>query len=279
MGTRIGHRLLDAGHGLRVWNRTPQKAESLVAAGATRAATAAEAARGAPVVVTMVADGPVLRSVLLGADGIVDALGPGATLIDMSTIGQALAAELPALVPDGARALDAPVLGSLSEAEQGTLRIFVGGPPEVFASCKPLLSVLGSPVHLGGAGAGAAAKLVANASLFGTLGVLGEVIALGEGMGLSRDAVFETLAATPLAQQAERRRPVLDARPGSTRFALALAHKDARLIGEAAAAAGLDLRLAEAARSWLADAERGGWGDADYSAVLRWILGATGSGD
>ena len=119
-----------------------------------------------------------------------------------------------------------------------------------------------------GFGAGASAKLVANSTLFGALGVLAEALRLADRLGLSREAAFEVLAATPIAQQAERRRAAFEANDYPPRFPLALAHKDADLVSEAAP----ELRLAQAARSWLADADAASWGERDYSALLAWIL-------
>jgi 3-hydroxyisobutyrate dehydrogenase/2-hydroxy-3-oxopropionate reductase len=167
---------------------------------------------------------------------------------------------------------DAPVLGSISEAEAGTLKIFVGGPSELVEHWTPLLSTLGSPTHVGPLGSGAAAKLVANYTLFGTLGVLGEAVALAQGLGLPRDMIFEVLAATPLASQAERRRAGIETGSFPARFPLALARKDADLINEAAAAFYVDLRLAQATAAWLAVAEGSGSGDRDYSAMLQAII-------
>ncbi len=160
------------------------------------------------------------------------------------------------------------MLGSLPEAESGALTIFVGGPAQLFQKWSPLLSALGTPVHVGPLGAGAAAKLVANSTLFGVLGVLGEAIALGRGLGLPDESTFEVLSATPLSAQAQRRRTAIEGADYPTRFALSLARKDADLVLEAAAAAGVDVRLATAARAWLADAEQSDSGGHDYSAVL-----------
>ncbi len=270
MGSRIARRLLDAGYTVLVWNRTVAKAEELV--GAAVAASPADAARRADAVITMVADPAALRAVSEGPEGIAAGANASTTVIQMSTVGPAAVARLKEALPSDASLLDAPVLGSLAEAEAGTLRIFVGGPEALLEQWTPLLSVLGSLLHVGPLGAGAAAKLVANTTLFGTLGVLGEALALADGLGLSRDAAFEILAATPLAAQAERRRPSLEAGEFPPRFSLSLARKDADLVGEAAAAAEVDLRLAAAARSWLKAAEEAGLGDSDYSAVLARIL-------
>jgi 3-hydroxyisobutyrate dehydrogenase-like beta-hydroxyacid dehydrogenase len=272
MGSRMARRLLDAGHQVVAWNRTSARAEEL--AGALVAASPADAARRANVVLTIIADPAALQAVTEGADGIAGGVDQTTTVIEMSTVGPAAISRLAAALPEG-RLLDAPVLGSLAEAETGTLRIFVGGPAELVEAWTPLLSTLGSPLHVGPLGAGAAAKLVANTTLFGTLGVLGEALALADGLGLPRDVAFEVLAGTPVAAQAERRRPSVETGEYPQRFSLSLARKDAELIAEAAATAGVDLRLAAAARSWIREAEEAGLGDADYSAVLAHILGTT----
>jgi 3-hydroxyisobutyrate dehydrogenase/2-hydroxy-3-oxopropionate reductase len=272
MGSRIARRLLDAGYEVVVWNRTPAKTEELVALGATAAESPAESARRAEAVITMVSDPDALRAVAAGPDGIAAGAGDSVTVIEMSTVGPAALAELASLLPPGAGLLDAPVLGSLSEAEAGSLAVFVGGPEALVERWTPILSALGSPIHVGPLGAGAAAKLVANTTLFGTLGVLGEALALAQVLGLSREATFAVLGKTPLAVQAERRRPAIESGDYPARFSLSLARKDADLIAEAAEAARVDLRLTEAARTWLAAAEEAGWGDRDYAAVLAWIL-------
>jgi 3-hydroxyisobutyrate dehydrogenase-like beta-hydroxyacid dehydrogenase len=272
MGGRMARRLLDAGHALVVWNRTAARAEPLVERGAEAAESPADAASRADVVLTMVADPRALRAVTEGETGVAAGIGASATLIEMSTVGPAAVSRVAAALPDGAGLLDAPVLGSLAEAEAGSLRIFVGGPAELVERWEPILSVLGEPTHVGPLGAGAAAKLVANSTLFGTLAALGEALALAEALGLTRDAAFAVLAATPLAAQAARRREAIESGSFPARFSLSLARKDADLVVDAASAAGLDLPLAEAARRVLADAEAAGRGGEDYAAVLAEIL-------
>jgi len=262
MGSRIARRLADAGHELTVWNRTAAKAEPL---GVQIAETPAEAASRAEVVITMVADPPALQAVTEGPDGVAAGAGNQTTVIEMSTVGPAAIQRLAALL--SADLLDAPVLGSLAEAETGTLSIFVGGERDVFDRHRDLLGVLGTPLYIGPSGSGDAAKLVANSTLITVIGALGEALALAEALGLSREIAFEILGTTALAAQAERRRPALESGEFPPRFPLRLARKDADLIAEL----GLDLRLTEAGRSWLAEA---GDGDQDYSAVLLRILEA-----
>jgi 3-hydroxyisobutyrate dehydrogenase/2-hydroxy-3-oxopropionate reductase len=225
----------------------------------------------------MVADPVALREVTAGEAGVAAGLRDGATLIEMSTVGPEAVSWLASVLGERAGLLDAPVLGSRAEAEAGTLRIFVGGPEELVRRFEPLLSVLGSPLHVGPLGSGAAAKLVANTTLVGTIGLLGEALALADRLGLERGKAFEVLAATPLGAQAERRREAIEAGDYPPRFALYLARKDAELVVAAAEEAGLDLRITEGARAWLAEAEEAGWGDRDYSAVLAWMLGSPGT--
>jgi len=275
MGSRVARRLLEGGHALVVWNRTAEKAAPLVEAGAAAAATPAGAAAQAEAVLTMVADPAALRDVTEGEEGVAAGVREGATVIEMSTVGPDAVRRLASVLEERAGLVDAPVLGSRSEAEAGTLTIFVGGPAELVERWTPLLSVLGSPLHVGPLGSGAAAKLVANTTLVGTIGVLGEALALAEGLGLPREKAFEVLAATPLGAQAERRRESVESDEYPPRFALYLARKDAELVVAAAREEGVDVRLTEAARSWLAEAEDAGLGDRDYSAVLARILGSS----
>lgn len=273
MGSRVALRLLDAGHQVVVWNRTRPKAAQLADRGAIPVDTPAELARRVDAVITMVADPAALEAVSEGPDGIaVGAADGSTTVIEMSTVGPAAVSRLASVLSSGTELLDAPVLGSTSEIESGALRIFVGGPHRLVERWTPLLSTLGAPVHVGPLGAGAAAKLVANSTLLGLLGVLGEAVALADGLGLSRDTTFEVLAATPLAAQAARRRAAIEGDEQPLRFSLALARKDADLVAAAAAASGVGLRLATAVAAWFADAEEAGLAERDYSALLAHIV-------
>jgi 3-hydroxyisobutyrate dehydrogenase-like beta-hydroxyacid dehydrogenase len=272
MGSRIARRFLEAGHELTVWNRDPAKAEPLTAATASRAPTPAEAARQAEAVVTMVSDPAALVAVTEGPDGAAAGLGPGCTLIQMSTVSPQSIERLASLVPQDSL-LDAPVLGSIGEVEAGSLRIFAGGEDEVVERWTPLLTTLGNVLRVGPLGAGTAAKLVANCTLVGVIGVLGEALALGTTLGLPVDVAFDVLEVTPLGEQAKRRRPAFESGEYPRRFPLYLARKDADLILEAVAERGNELRLAPGAQAWLAEAERAGRGGEDYSAVLAEIVG------
>jgi 3-hydroxyisobutyrate dehydrogenase-like beta-hydroxyacid dehydrogenase len=278
MGSRIARRLLDTGHDVLVWNRTPSKAEPLVAAGAAPAGSPADAAHRAEAVITMLADPEALRAVTEGPDGIAAGATAGTVVIEMSTVGPAAIRWLSSALPDGVGLVDAPVLGSLKEAETGSLTVFVGGPEDLVDRWTPMLSTLGRPMRIGPLGSGASAKLVANATLVGTLTLLGEIVALADRLGLPRERTFEVLAATPLAAQAARRREALATGAFPKHFGLSLARKDAELVVEAAAEQGQEVPVLEAARRWFTEADIASWGERDYSEVLRWILGERETG-
>jgi 3-hydroxyisobutyrate dehydrogenase-like beta-hydroxyacid dehydrogenase len=272
MGARFAGRFLEAGHEVIVWNRTPEKVAELVSRGASAAASPAEAARNAEAVVTVVSDPEALRAVTEGPDGIAAGANASTTVIEMSTVGPRAVRWLETALPPGVGLLDVPVLGSLSEAEAGTLLVFVGGPRRLAERWIPLFGTLGSVIVAGPLGSGAAAKLVANATLVGTLTLLGETIALADRLGLGRRLTMDILAQTPLGLASKRRREQLETEEFPLRFRLALARKDAELIQEAAEAAHADTRVLAAAATWFADAEEAGLGDEDYSTVLQRII-------
>jgi len=270
MGRAISHRLLGAGHELSVWNRTPGRDDELVAAGARRAGSAADAVRNAEVVITMVTDPPALEGVLFGPDGAAPAIPQSATLIDMSTVGPteiASVAKRLAPVP----VLDAPVLGSVPSVETGKLVILAGGDREVYDRHTELLSILGTPVYLGASGSGAMLKLVNNAASTATLVALGELLALTDRAGLGIDDVLKGLEAGPLASLIERWRPRLKGEDRSSYFRLALARKDLAIAFDEAGREGAELRVAEAAAARCDEAIEDGLGDEDFGAIVPFL--------
>jgi len=269
MGAPMAARLLEAGHDLTVWNRNPDRASPIVARGARRAATPAEAAAEAEIAVTMLADPSALDEVVFGDGGLAAGLLPGATLVDMSTVGPAAVRDIGARLPEAVHFLDAPVLGSVGQALDGSLRIFVGGDPATFDRWRPLLAAMGTPSHLGPHGAGASMKLVANSTLGALMCGLAEALALADAFGLDEVAVLDILAGSPIGRTVESKRPLIEG--GSyqpANFKLSLAAKDLGLVVQAAEATGIDLRLAVAARAWFDRADSAGLGSLDYSAVI-----------
>jgi 3-hydroxyisobutyrate dehydrogenase-like beta-hydroxyacid dehydrogenase len=273
MGMPMATRLLAAGDDLTVWNRTPEKANTLADMGASVARTPADAATDTEAAITMLANPDALEQVLFGAAGLAAALGPGQLLIDMSTVGPDEVRSAAARLPDGVRMVDAPVRGSVPEATHGTLDIYVGADDEVFERVRVLLGPLGNVHHVGGFGAGAATKVVVNSTLAATIEALGEALALGGALGLDRDTLLDVLADSSLAPTVAGKRANIEAGSYPPSFKLRLALKDIALVTDAADRAGRDLKLARAARAWLSEADRAGAGDLDYSAVVETIIG------
>ncbi|MEU9998879.1 NAD(P)-dependent oxidoreductase [Streptomyces sp. NPDC050848] len=217
MGLPMARRLLAAGHPLTVWNRTAAKADALVDAGAVRAATPADAVRGADVVLTMLADPPAALAV---ADAMLPALRPGTYWVDTSTVGPDTVRTLTGRLPEGVTLIDAPVMGSVDRAETGELLIFVGGDA---APVRDVLDRLGTTTVCGGPGTGAALKLVLINAAIGGVALVGEALALSDALGLPRRSTLDALAAGPLAGAVAR------ATATGAHFPVALAAKDVAL--------------------------------------------------
>jgi len=273
MGTPMATRLLQAGHELTVWNRTPDRAKPLAARGAKVARSPAEAGTGAAFAITMLATPEALKEVVLGEHGLVRALGPGQVYVDMSTVGPHVIRSIAAQFPNGVTVVDAPVRGSVSQAAEGRLEIFAGASDEDFERVRPILESLGSVVHIGGPGAGAAMKLVANLALGASIAAVGEALALGEALGLGRAPLLNMLEGSQVGPAVRVKRANIESGHYPPNFKLRHAAKDLRLVIEAAAAVDRDLKVSAAARAWLDAAVERGAADLDYSAVVATIVG------
>ncbi|KJS56511.1 6-phosphogluconate dehydrogenase [Streptomyces rubellomurinus subsp. indigoferus] len=217
MGRPMARRLAATGHALTVWNRSPGRADDL-----TEAATAAEAVRGAELVITMLSDPAAVAEV---AGQFVPALAPGALWIDMSSIGPRAAAELRDGLPDGVRMVDAPVLGSVGPAATGGLTVLAGGEEADLDRAQPVLEQLGTVLRCGGPGTGAALKVVVIGGIVASVTVIGEVLAVAEELGVPQEQALQALSTTPLAGALAR------ARSTESDFPVRLAAKDLALAG------------------------------------------------
>ena len=188
MGGPMAANLVKAGHAVRGFDLVAPMPE-----GVTRAATAAEAAAGAEVVVTMLPNGAILRSV---ADAVIPSMQKGSVLCDCSTVDVASArAVADQAVAAGLLALDAPVSGGIGGATAGTLTFMVGGPDDGFAIVTPLFAVMGQKAVLcGDAGAGQSAKICNNMILGVTMIATCEAFALADKLGLDRQKMFDVVS-------------------------------------------------------------------------------------
>jgi 3-hydroxyisobutyrate dehydrogenase-like beta-hydroxyacid dehydrogenase len=272
MGAPMARRLLQAGHQLTVWNRTADRAKQLAAEGAVVAGSPAQAGVAAEFAITMLATPEALQEVVLSENGLAKGLGAGQVYIDMSTVGPDTVRLIADELPKGVAVVDAPVRGSVNVATEGRLEVFVGARDEDFERVRPILESLGSVRRVGGLGAGAAMKLVANLALGASITAVGEALALGEALSLDRGPILNMFEGSQLAPVV-RTHPNFESGHYPPAFKLRHAAKDLRLVVEAAAAANRDVRVSAASRTWLDLAVERGAADLDLAAVVATIVG------
>jgi len=204
MGQVIVPRLLDAGHEVRGWNRSPGKAGDLEALGMQSVSTPAQASTGADVVMSMVTDGAAVRQVALGSDGIAEGLSVDAVYLDMSTISPEVSREVAhAFTERGLVMLDAPLSGSPVTVREGKASVMVGGDHAAYERIRDVLLAVGPKVsYIGGSGLAVQAKLSINLLLMVEVIAFGEAVALAERGGVDRgvmvQAILDSVAASPV---------------------------------------------------------------------------------
>jgi 3-hydroxyisobutyrate dehydrogenase-like beta-hydroxyacid dehydrogenase len=216
MGRNMAAHLVRAGHDVVVFNRTAARAEEFVSAhGGRSVPTPSAAATGAQAVLVCVGNDQHVRQVVLGPEGALASMSPGALLIDHSTTSAALARDVS---HEAARcrvgALDAPVSGGEKGAEQGTLTVMVGGHPDHFAQAQPILDAYAKHSQLlGPAGSGQLAKMVNQICIAGVLQGLAEGLHFAELAGLDAEAVVAVMSqgAAQSWQMVNRHRTMIDA--------------------------------------------------------------------
>jgi len=276
MGKPMGHNLLKAGFQLHVWNRTPSRADSLVAVGAKLENSPRDVAVASDVLLTIVSDPPALEEVLWGRPGkdtgALAALRPGSLYIDSSTVSPALARTVAAACAERRVAfLDAPVTGGTWGAEKGELVFMVGGQPEVLKAAEPVLSVLGKRwFHLGPNGAGQTIKLAMNLILALQVDALAEALALVTAAGLEGQKLVEVMQSS-MARAAvlDVKAPLLLKGEYPPSFPLRLMHKDMGLALDLARETGVALPAGAAAFATYSAVKAKAQEDLDYAAVMK----------
>ena len=269
MGFPMGQRLCEAGCAVSAWNRSRTKADRLAPFGARVADTAADAVRGADIVITMLENGQVVEDVLFH-QGVAEALRPGALVIDMSSIqprqARDHAARLAAL---GVHHLDAPVSGGTVGAEAGTLAIMAGGKPADVERARAVLEVLGRVTHVGPHGSGQLAKL-ANQMIVGiTIGAVAEALLLcekgGADMAKVRQAISGGFADSRILQVHGQR---MVERDFTKRAAMTVQLKDMRNALDTAEEIGFEAPITALFERLFAEAADHGLSDLDHSALF-----------
>lgn len=272
MGSAMARCLARAGLPLVVHNRTRDRAEALAAElGARVAATPAEAASGADVVLTMLADDAAVRSVYGGAEGLLAGAARGTVLADLSTVTpDTLRAFDAAARSAGVGLLDAPVSGSVTTAEAGQLTLMVGGAAEDLERARPALEPLAKAiVHVGPLGSGAAMKLAVNTVIFGLNEALAEGLVLAEAAGIDRSVAYGVIAESAVGAPyvGYKRAAFLEPDATPTAFALDLAEKDLRLIETLAASLGVPMPQARTNLEVVRAASDAFGGSVDFASV------------
>lgn len=276
MGYPMATNIARAGFPIAVWNRTVSKSESLAAeTGAEVAGSPATLAAEVDVLITMVADGPVLVDLYTGRGGMCGSVGAGTICIDMSTVSPVESRRVAASVESaGARFVDAPVSGSTEPAKSGTLTIIAGGRAEDIAGVRPVLEAMGSRIfHMGPTGSGATMKLAVNSIVYGLGQAVAEALVLSEAAGIERDAAYEVFANSAIAAPFVHYRRDTYLNPGEVpvAFRTVLAKKDLDLALDLAASVGASLPQAMTNRSQLVEAIEAGFGEHDMSAVAEYL--------
>ena len=271
MGRAMATRALGAGIPTIVWNRNPDATGGLADLGAEVAGSAADAARRASIVVTMVTNADVVLAIAQG-QGVLAALAPGAIWVQMSTIGDGGMQRVESLVraerPDVVL-IDAPVSGSKGPAEQGQLTIFAAGPDAVRSRLGPLFAALGRrTIWVGPVGAGSKLKLVANTWLALAAEAVNVSVALAQQLDLEIGSVIDALGDGPLVSPWQAAKlPRIARGDFSPQFALSLALKDVHLVLEDAGHERFPA-LASLADEWQAVVDAG-FGESDLTVVAQ----------
>ncbi|MFN7055940.1 3-hydroxyisobutyrate dehydrogenase [Hyphomonas sp.] len=283
MGAGMCANLVKAGHDVAAFDLNADAVAAAVSKGARAAGSVEAAVRNAEVVVSMLPAGKHVLGVYFGPDGVSDHAPPGALFIDCSTIAVTDAREAHAKAEaSGFRMVDAPVSGGTAAAEAGTLTFMAGGTAEAYAQAEPVLKGMGKNIfHAGAAGNGQAAKIANNMLLGISMIATSEAFNLAEKLGLDAQTFFNISSVSSgqcwsMTSYCPAPGPVpaapsnRDYRPG---FAVAMMLKDLHLAGDAARAAGADIRLGEMAEAIYQSLSDAGHDGLDFSGVMRRVKG------
>ena len=271
MGSRMAANLIASGHALRVWNRDGAKAKAFASQGAAVCATAAEAVRGAEFVCSIVADDVATREVMLGSGGVIAAAAPGSIVIDSSTNTPAMAREVAqAAAARGVFYLDAPVSGSLAQAQGKELLFLVGGDAGAFQKALPVMQAMGKLARrIGDPGAGATLKLINNMLSATLTAAVAEAAQAAEAAGLDQAAALEILQDGAAGSRIVKTKlPKIFKRDFAPQFQLELMEKDLRYFLALAQDLDRAAPIASLVRSQYQAARRAKLGKLDSCAVF-----------
>jgi 3-hydroxyisobutyrate dehydrogenase len=283
MGSAIAARLLGLGHTLTVWNRTPEKARSAVAAGATAAATPAELATRADVIITILTNAAAIDAVYYGEHGLLAGEVRGKLFIEMSTVRPETERALAGWVAKKhAQLVECPVGGTVGPAKEGKLFGLAGAEPAALDRAKPLLAQMCRRIeHVGPVGAGAAMKLAINLPLIVFWQAFGEAVALTKPLGIAPERLIEIFSDTSGAATVLKSRGAAVAKAlagedtGPAAFDLDAMRKDLRTMLDEAQGLGVELPTAARVLESFDQAAHAGHGSIDGVRIPAWVSRAT----
>jgi 2-hydroxy-3-oxopropionate reductase len=274
MGRPMLRNLLKAGYTVVGYDRTGEKLDAAVADGAQRGASNADVGARAPIVITMLPDGPEVEEAVLGADGILSGSKSGSLIIDMSSISPLVAQKVAAACAEkGVDYIDAPVSGGEPKAIDGTLAIMVGASEALYQKAEPILKCMGSSVTLTGpVGAGNTTKLANQIIVACNIAAMGEALTLATRCGLNPEVVMNAIKGG-LAGSAvlNAKGPMLIARNFKPGFRISLHQKDLRNALKTAEANGVYLPLTAQVQQMISSLIADGKGDFDHSAIATFV--------
>jgi 2-hydroxy-3-oxopropionate reductase len=274
MGKPMSKNLLKAGHKLVVYDLVAAPVEEVAAAGAERGASPKDVASRSDIIITMLPDGPEVEQAVLGPNGVLEGVKPGALVIDMSSISPIVAQKVgAALEAKGVDFIDAPVSGGEPKAIDGTLAIMAGGKQAVFDKAVPILQAMGSSVTLTGAvGAGNVTKLANQIMVACNIAAMGEALVLASKAGLDPEVVFNAVkgglaGSTVLNAKA----PMVVSRNFKPGFRIRLHQKDLRNALLAAESLKVSLPITSLVQQMLVALINDGKGELDHSGIVQFI--------
>ncbi|MFW5775143.1 MAG: NAD(P)-dependent oxidoreductase [Chitinivibrionales bacterium] len=274
MGSRMAMHLLRASHTLTVYNRSPDKCQPLVASGALKADTPAEAAKNCSVLFTMLSDPDAVRDTALGEHGFLSNMKQSAIWIDCSTVNPTFSRQMADMAGEvTVRFIDAPVTGSKIPAEKGELTAFAGGESHDIQEATPLLRSFCKTVnHIGLHGSGCSMIMVINLMLGHAMEAFSEALTLGDAMGIDHETLMETILSAPVCPPFIRgKKHKIEQEDYSPDFALQLMQKDLHLAMQTAYENEIALPTTAAVMQTYSLARQNGLGRMDYSAIYPFL--------
>jgi 3-hydroxyisobutyrate dehydrogenase-like beta-hydroxyacid dehydrogenase len=276
MGGRMAANLQKHDYSLVVFNRTREKAESLLDRGAMLADSPPKLAEQVNVLFTMLAHPDAVEQAALGTNGFLSHLKPNTIWIDCSSVNPSFSKKMAAAAAAGQiRFIDAPVTGSAPVAADGKLTFWVGGDAVDVDTIRPLLLCMGNKiVHVGGPGMGTSMKMVINLLLGTGMAAFAEAMELGQGLGLSQKMLFDSLLSTPtVAPFLALKREKIEGGNYAAEFPLRWMQKDMQLASVSAYESGVALPLTNVTKEIYRLAMRGGHETNDFSAIYDFAMG------